>query len=85
LASAARAVHRGGLVLDPSLAREALSPNTPPPGLGADEERYQSLTDREKQVLKLVVVEAEDSGSAAATKCGRREQEQRRDPGVVIA
>ena len=45
---------RGGLVLDPSLAREALLPTTPAPGVGAGEERYQSLTDREKQVLKLV-------------------------------
>lgn len=54
LASAVRAVYRGGLVLDPSLAREALLPTTPAPGVGAGEERYQSLTDREKQVLKLV-------------------------------
>jgi len=56
LASAVRAVHRGGLVLDPSLAREALLPTTPAPGVGAGEGegRYQSLTDREKQVLKLV-------------------------------
>ena len=56
LASAVRAVHRGGLVLDPSLAREALLPTAPPQGagVGQGEDRYQSLTDREKQVLKLV-------------------------------
>jgi DNA-binding NarL/FixJ family response regulator len=54
LASAVRAVHRGGLVLDPSLARDVLAPAAPHPGTGSGEERYQSLTDREKQVLKLV-------------------------------
>jgi DNA-binding NarL/FixJ family response regulator len=43
-------IHRGGLVLDPSLAREALLPAA----AGVGEERYQSLTEREKQVLKLV-------------------------------
>ena len=54
LVSAVRAVHRGGLVLDPSLAREALLPTAQPAGTGVGEERYLSLTDREKQVLKLV-------------------------------
>ncbi len=54
LAAAVRAVHRGGLVLDPSLAREALLPTAPPSGAGEGEERYLSLTEREKQVLKLV-------------------------------
>lgn len=54
LASAVRAVHRGGLVLDPSLARDVLTPAAPHPGGGSGEERYQILTDREKQVLKLV-------------------------------
>lgn len=53
LASAVRAVHRGGLVLDPALAREVLSPTSPPPA-GTGEDLYASLTDREKQVLKLV-------------------------------
>jgi DNA-binding NarL/FixJ family response regulator len=52
LANAIRAVHRGGLVLDPEVARTAMeeggaaSPGTADP--------YDSLTDREKQVLKLV-------------------------------
>jgi DNA-binding NarL/FixJ family response regulator len=54
LASAVRAVHRGGLVLDPALARDVLTPTLPHAGSGSGEERYQSLTDREKQVLKLV-------------------------------
>ena len=34
LASAVRAVHRGGLVIDPSLAREALLPSSQPAGAG---------------------------------------------------
>lgn len=53
LSSAIRAVHRGGLVLDPAVAREAV---TEPPGAGnsASDDVYETLTDREKQVLKLV-------------------------------
>jgi DNA-binding NarL/FixJ family response regulator len=56
LASAVRAVHRGGLVLDPALAREVLSPSLPSAGAsqGDNDDLYESLTDREKQVLKLV-------------------------------
>jgi two-component system, NarL family, response regulator NreC len=53
LASAIRAVSRGGLVLDPAVAREALR-ERPGPGDGASEDVYDALTDREKQVLKLV-------------------------------
>lgn len=52
LANAIRAVHRGGLVLDPEVARAAVEqagPATP-----GDADPYESLTDREKQVLKLV-------------------------------
>jgi DNA-binding NarL/FixJ family response regulator len=53
LVSAIRAVMRGGLVLDPEVARTALQET------GASDEAeapdaYESLTDREKQVLKLV-------------------------------
>jgi DNA-binding NarL/FixJ family response regulator len=52
LVSAIRAVHRGGLVLDPSVARDVLEAA---PGPGAEtEDSYDGLTDREKQVLKLV-------------------------------
>ena len=52
LASAIRSVHRGGLVLDPQVAREAL--REPEPAAGGEGDTYESLTDREKQVLKLV-------------------------------
>jgi DNA-binding NarL/FixJ family response regulator len=54
LASAVRAVHRGGLVLDPSLARDVLTPSAHHHAAGQGDELYQSLTDREKQVFKLV-------------------------------
>lgn len=54
LASAVRAVHRGGMVLDPALARGILTPTAEHPTLGSGDELYASLTDREKQVLKLV-------------------------------
>jgi len=52
LANAVRAVHRGGLVLDPEVARTAMEEANPATPGGADP--YESLTDREKQVLKLV-------------------------------
>jgi DNA-binding NarL/FixJ family response regulator len=52
LANAVRAVHRGGLVLDPEVARTAMSEAGPAASGEADP--YESLTDREKQVLKLV-------------------------------
>ena len=52
LVAAIRAVQRGGLVLDPAIAREALTQETPAPGDAGDP--YEQLTDREKQVLKLV-------------------------------
>jgi DNA-binding NarL/FixJ family response regulator len=51
LANAIRAVHRGGLVLDPEVARAAME-EAGPERQGADS--YEALTDREKQVLKLV-------------------------------
>ena len=53
LAAAIRAVSRGGLVLDPQVAREAFDARSP----GAKEpapDPWETLTDREKQVLKLV-------------------------------
>jgi DNA-binding NarL/FixJ family response regulator len=54
LTSAIRAVSRGGLVLDPDIAREAMREHdgSAAPGRAADP--YETLTDREKQVLKLV-------------------------------
>jgi DNA-binding NarL/FixJ family response regulator len=52
LANAVRAAHRGGLVLDPEVARVAMEQAGPAKPGEADP--YESLTDREKQVLKLV-------------------------------
>jgi two-component system, NarL family, response regulator NreC len=52
LANAIRAVQRGGLVLDPEVARTAMQDAGQPSPAGADP--YEALTDREKQVLKLV-------------------------------
>jgi len=52
LASAVRAVHRGGLALDPAVARELLDGRAPAADASADP--YDVLTDRERQVLKLV-------------------------------
>ena len=52
LANAIRAVYRGGLVLDPEVARTAMEEANPAAPGGADP--YDALTDREKQVLKLV-------------------------------
>jgi DNA-binding NarL/FixJ family response regulator len=51
LVAAIRAVHGGGLVIDPEVAREALAePGERPRRSDA----YESLTDREKQVFKLI-------------------------------
>lgn len=50
LLAAIRAVVRGGLALDPTVARDALENGSEGEGT-AD---YDALTDREKQVLKLV-------------------------------
>ena len=53
LTAAIRSVFRGGLVLDPDVAREAMREHDgTAEGGGADP--YEALTDREKQVLKLV-------------------------------
>jgi DNA-binding NarL/FixJ family response regulator len=51
LTGAIRAVFRGGLVLDPEVAREAMQDAGRTNGTA---DPYESLTDREKQVLKLV-------------------------------
>jgi DNA-binding NarL/FixJ family response regulator len=52
LAAAIRRVHRGGLVLDPDVAREAVEPGAASPQERGDP--WEALTDREKQVLRLV-------------------------------
>jgi len=55
LVSAIRAAHRGGLVLDPEIARDAIGePAKPVEGTSPVADPYDILTDREKQVLKLV-------------------------------
>jgi DNA-binding NarL/FixJ family response regulator len=55
LVAAIRAVHRGGLVLDPEVARDAVTGEPAAPAdLAAQPDPYERLTDREKQVLKLV-------------------------------
>jgi len=51
LVGAIRAVHRGGLVLDPEVARTAMA-DSGPAREGGDP--YETLTDREKQVFRLV-------------------------------
>jgi len=54
LTSAIRAVSRGGLVLDPDVAREAMREQLGSAAPGRTADPYETLTDREKQVLKLV-------------------------------
>ncbi len=54
LVSAIRAASRGGLVLDPDVARDALRERDVSEVLRDSTDAYDSLTDREKQVLKLV-------------------------------
>jgi DNA-binding NarL/FixJ family response regulator len=51
LVSAIRAAQRGGLVLDPAIAREAIGPR---PRDESTADPYDALTDREKQVFRLV-------------------------------
>jgi DNA-binding NarL/FixJ family response regulator len=53
LVAAIRAVNRGGLVLDPEVAREAMREQASAAASGGAD-LYETLTDREKQVLKLV-------------------------------
>jgi DNA-binding NarL/FixJ family response regulator len=65
LISAIRAVHRGGLVVDPAVARDVLSDPVHPDALRTDDP-YDSLTDRERQVLKLVA-EGRSNKEVAAT------------------
>ncbi|HYB89882.1 MAG TPA: response regulator transcription factor [Candidatus Binataceae bacterium] len=55
LAAAIRSVTKGGLVLDPQIAREAMQHAPQAPGPGKDDP-YETLTDREKQVLRLVAL-----------------------------
>ncbi len=54
LTAAIRSVHRGGLVLDPDVAREAMLDQAAAADGSRPADPYEALTDREKQVLKLV-------------------------------
>jgi DNA-binding NarL/FixJ family response regulator len=54
LVAAIRAVFRGGLVLDPEIARDVLREQGREASPDQAEDPYETLTDREKQVLKLV-------------------------------
>jgi DNA-binding NarL/FixJ family response regulator len=53
LIAAIRAVHRGGLAVDPAVAREVFDELSAGQQVPAADP-YESLTDRERQVLKLV-------------------------------
>lgn len=55
LASAIRSAVRGGLVLDPQVALEAVQ-HAPQDVRGETDDLYETLTDREKQVLRLVAL-----------------------------
>ena len=53
LVAAVRAAAKGGLVLDPDIARDAIREQEEP-ATEPSADPYESLTDREKQVLKLI-------------------------------
>ncbi len=54
LVAAIRAVERGGLVLDPEIARDVVDDKGREHAQESASDPYETLTDREKQVLKLV-------------------------------
>jgi DNA-binding NarL/FixJ family response regulator len=76
LVGAIRAVQRGGLVLDPEVARAAMEERDPQRAGG---DPYEALTDREKQVFRLVAEGrsnkevAEDLGISVKTAMSHRE------------
>jgi DNA-binding NarL/FixJ family response regulator len=55
LAAAIRSVVKGGLVLDPQIAMEAIQ-HAPKDSGPEGDDPYETLTDREKQVLRLVAL-----------------------------
>jgi len=55
LAAAIRSVVKGGLVLDPQIAMEAIQ-HAPKDSGSEGTDPYETLTDREKQVLRLVAL-----------------------------
>lgn len=68
LVSAIRAVHRGGIFLAPSVAATVIEGYLGRQEPNAEEFAYQELSDREKQVLKLVA-EGHTSKEIADTLC----------------
>lgn len=78
LPSAIRSAARGGLVLDPQVAAEAIQA-PPEERAGEAEDLYDLLTDREKQVLRLVALGhsnkevADDLGISVKTAMSHRE------------
>ncbi len=78
LAAAIRSAARGGLVLDPQVAAEAMQ-TVPEERAGTGEDLYELLTDREKQVLRLVALGqsnkevAEELGISVKTAMSHRE------------
>jgi DNA-binding NarL/FixJ family response regulator len=65
LIAAIRAVYRGGLVVDPAVARDVLR-ESPRGETAPAEDPYDALTDRERQVLKLVAEGRSNKDVAAA-------------------
>jgi DNA-binding NarL/FixJ family response regulator len=76
LVGAIRAVQKGGLVLDPEVARAAMEERDPQRAGG---DPYEALTDREKQVFRLVAEGrsnkevADDLGISVKTAMSHRE------------
>ncbi|HYS80686.1 MAG TPA: response regulator transcription factor [Anaeromyxobacteraceae bacterium] len=76
LVGAIRAVHKGGLVLDPEVARAAMAESD---GQRTGGDPYETLTDREKQVFRLVAEGrsnkevADDLGISVKTAMSHRE------------
>ena len=60
LLSAIRAVHQGGIYLHPQHAQRLLQqqniPAPPPADLSAQEQRFQGLSERERQIFRLVAL-----------------------------
>lgn len=65
LIAAIRAVYRGGLVVDPAVARDVMREPSHGEAVPSDDP-YDLLTDRERQVLKLVA-EGQSNKDVAAT------------------
>jgi DNA-binding NarL/FixJ family response regulator len=80
LASAVRSAAHGGLVLDPKVAMEAIHEYGSAENEAAGEDPYETLTDREKQVLRLVALGssnkevAQTLGTSVKTAMSHRER-----------